>query len=217
MIVVAAAALLIGYAMGQTRAGSSAAGAAAASPDPATPALLATATRTAELIELAVLRTRVAQPPPTAVCAPPTATPTVVAPATATPTPVPPLAAGQPLPYAGNWTVTVTAASFLSSFGDLSAEGTFARVDLLVVNGEATPRAFPYAELVLRDAQGRPFAPSLLVAARNEAGFFSPFSPSLPTPGFVVFDVATDATAPFVLESTADPAFRVTVELARRG
>ena len=41
--------------------------------------------------------------------------------------------------------------------------------------------------------------------------------PSLPTNGFVIFDVATDAVGPFILESTADPAFRVVIEVQLRG
>jgi hypothetical protein len=33
----------------------------------------------------------------------------------------------------------------------------------------------------------------------------------------MIFDIAKDATGPFILESKTDPTFRVTVDVAKRG
>jgi hypothetical protein len=105
----------------------------------------------------------------------------------------------------------------MPNFSDLTPEGIYAKVNLTITNNTGNSRSFPYEELVLRDGQGRSFISPNEIKTRNEAGWFSPFPPSLPTDGFVIFDIATDAVGPFILESTADPTFRVQIELEQRG
>ncbi len=180
-------------------------------------AFAATATRVAEEIELEFLRAQASQTPAPVFCTPPPETPTAIPTPTVEATPVPPVASGQPLPYGEDWTVTVTGLSLLPAFAGQTAEGAFAKVDLTIINNEEAAQAFPYSDLVLRDAQGRAFLPDPIVATQNEAGFYAVFPPSLPTPRFVVFDVAADAEGPFVLESTTDPTFRVEVSQERSG
>jgi hypothetical protein len=178
----------------------------------------AQATQTAEHTELDRLRTQVAQTPSPAVCAPPpTSTPTPSSTPTVVPTLVPPVAEGQPLPYAGNWTVAVDDVSLLPNFADLTPQGIYAKVSLTITNNSSVAHAFPYGDLDLRDVQGRTFVTPVEVKTLNEAGWFSPFPPNLPTEGFIIFDIATDATGPFILESTKDPTFRVQIELQARG
>lgn len=218
IVVILAAVLLLGFTVGRLTAEGNGAEAAMAASPPAGAGDSAGATQTAEHLELARLRTQVAQTPAPAVCTPPpTSTPTPSPTPTVVPTLVPPVAAGQPLPYAGDWTVTVNDVSLLTNFVDVTPQGIFVRVSLTIVNNTGTARAFPYKELDLRDTQGRTFVTPIEVITRNEAGWYSLFPPNLPTDGFVIFDVAADATGPFVLESTADPTFRVQVALENRG
>jgi hypothetical protein len=175
----------------------------------------ATATRMAELDELDELRTRVAQP---LVCTPAaTSTPAPTATPLPTATLVPPVAAGQPMTYAGDWTVTVQIISLVPTFDILTADGTYAIVRLTLVNGTAAPRVFPYEELVLRDEHGNVYLPDSQARAVNAAGWFSVVPPSTPTDGMVIFDIQTDAHGPFILESSVDPTFRVEVEEEIRG
>ena len=219
-------ALLVGFWAGQLWSARPVT-AAQATPQPATntpgtvaspvSAFAATATRVAEELELDFLRAQASQTPPPVVCTPPPVTPTVTPTPTVLVTLVPPVASGQPRSYRDDWTVTVTGLSLVPSFAGQTAEGTFAKVDLTITNDTEAARVFPYGDLVLRDAQGRAFLPDPVVAAQNEAGFFSVFPPSLPTPGFVIFDIAADAGETFVLESTTDPTFRVEVSQARSG
>jgi hypothetical protein len=216
-IVIMSTLLVLGFIIGRLTAAGS--GAAAADASPVSGAIdAAGATRTAEHAELERLRTQVARTPPPAVCTmPPTSTPTPSPTATATPTLVPPVAAGQPLPYAGDWTVTVDDVSMLPNFFNLTPKGIYAKVSLTITNDTGKARAFPYKELDLRDAQGRTFVTPIEIISSNQAGWFSPFAPNLPSDGFVIFDIATDATGPFILESTADPTFRVQIAPVARG
>jgi len=171
------------------------------------PESAATATRAAELAELSDLRTQVADG---LVCTP-------AATATATPTPVPPVAAGAPMPYGEDWTVTVKDVALRPTFGSSTAKGVYVQVNITAVNNATTPQSFPYDDLVLRDASGRVFLPALDVKVQNEGEYFMVYPPSVPTDGFVVFDAPADAKGPFILESTTVSTFRVMVEEAARG
>jgi hypothetical protein len=170
----------------------------------------ATATRAAELDELSRLRTQVAQPPP--IC-----TPAATATPTATPTPVPPVAAGQPVPYADDWTLTVRDATTAEEFGGMQAVGRFVRIDLTIVNGGPEGRRFPFGDLALLAGDGRVFEPSSDATIRAGTSWLMSFPPSLPTEAAVVFDVADDVGESFVLQSRDDPTFRVAVALVQRG
>jgi hypothetical protein len=177
--------------------------------------LEATATRMAELAELDQLRTQVAQP---LVCTPAaTSTPQPTATPLPTATLVPPATAGLPMPYAGDWTVTVDVAALVPTFDVLTADGSYAIVRLALINHTATPRAFPYEELVLRDENGNIYLPDTQVRSVNAAGWFTIVPPSTPTDGMVIFDIQTGAHGPFVLESSVDPTFRVEVSEEIRG
>jgi hypothetical protein len=59
--------------------------------------------------------------------------------------------------------------------------------------------------------------PDTQVRSLNAAGWFAIVPPSTPTDGIVIFDIQVDAHGPFVLESTADPTFRVEVKEEIRG
>ena len=166
----------------------------------------ATATWNAELGELADLRTQVARPSSTADCRP-----VGVATPDATPSLVPPAGMHEPIPYGADWTVTANTVTMRPTFDIFTATGIYAQVSLTITNNTDASQSFPYEDLVLRDEQGRIFIPDMSVRNLNEAGWYSPFPPNLPTGGFIVFDVATDAKGPFVLESTVDPTFRIRV------
>ncbi len=216
-LLVALGALVVGFLAGQAWLG----GPASAQTATVVPSE-ATATREAELAELERLRTQVAQTPPAVVCTPaPTATATPTPAPTATPTSVPPVAAGEPVPYGDDWTVTVTGLGLSPNIGDQVATGVFATVELTVRNEGTQTAAFPFDQLVLLDSAGRTFQVSVTgsVAARlrGPAGWGTPFDPGIPADAVVVFDVAAASEGPFVLESTTDPTFRVEVSQERSG
>jgi hypothetical protein len=172
----------------------------------------ATATRQAELDELNQLRTQVAQ---TVVCVQPTATETPLP--TATPTPVPPVAMGQPLTYAGDWTVVVTGVVVAPSAGS-TPNGKLIQVNVTVTNNGDSGRKFPFDHWHLVDAGGRVFT----IADTATTQLYGPswylgIDPSVPADFHIVFDVAADAGSAFVLESDDDPTFRVAVQLQLLG
>jgi hypothetical protein len=175
-----------------------------------TPVANATATRDAELQELAQLRTQVAQ----------AATPCAQTPTpTATPTPAPPAAQGQPLPYGENWTVAVTGAATATNVGDSVPKGVYVLVNLTITNNEATKRFFTYADLRLLDNQGREYLSDVFVSSRVpiDQPINFQFDPSVPADTVAVFDVTLDAGQSFILESTSDPTFREQVNIEMRG
>ena len=215
---VALAALFVGFLAGQNRLGGPA-GAQDETPNP----VEATATREAELEELERLRAQVAGSPVAIVCTPaPTATATPTPAPTATPTLVPPVASGEPVPYAGDWTLTATGVALQATVGGQTATGVFAAVELTILNDGSVQQPFPFAELRLLDSEGRTFQPAVAatVDAALEAGvggWYFPFAPGIPADVVVVFDVAADAEGPFILQSTQNPTFRVEVSQERSG
>ena len=215
---VALAALFVGFLAGQTRLG----GPASAQYETPSPAD-ATATREAEVEELERLRAQVSGSPVPAVCTPaPTATTTPTPAPTATPTPVPPVAAGEPVPYADDWMVTVTGLGLQPTIRTQTATGVFAAVELTIVNEGTAQRPFPLDEFVLVDSAGRTFTPSVAASvdaalAAGVGGWNALVAPGIPTDAVVVFDVAEDAGEAFILQSTEDPTFRVEVSRARSG
>ena len=169
----------------------------------------ATATRAAEVAELSDLRTQVAGG---SIC-----TPAAGAAESATPTPVPPVAAGAPMPYGDDWTVTVVDIAMMPTVRDVKAPGQFAKVSIIAVNNTSDDERFPYDTLQLRDATGRVFRTSQAANGEDIANWYARFPPSVAQGGYVYFDVAIDAKGPFVLESTTDPNFRVLVDVEVRG
>lgn len=203
-----ALAVLAGFIAGRAMGDSSGVGALATEPD-------ATATRAAELTEIAQWQTRVAQP---VVCTPaPSPTPTETPTPVPTPTLVPPAQMGQELAYAGNWTVVVT--GFTAAPSGAAAPGNkLMQVHVRVTNHEAQPRRFRFDDWRLVDARGRTFL--LSITATSELygpGFVINLDPSLPRTFTLVFEVTGDAGPGFILESAADPTFRVAVVLQQLG
>ncbi|MFL5761836.1 MAG: hypothetical protein ACJ789_19225 [Thermomicrobiales bacterium] len=175
-----------------------------------TPVTGATATREVELQELEALRTQVAQ----------SATPCAQTPTPSpSPTPAPPAAQGTPLPYGENWTIAVKGAATATNVLDSVPKGVFVLVNLTITNNELAGRFLEYQDFRLRDAQGRVFVSQPFVSSRVQTDhpINFKFDPNLPTETVVVFDVALDAGQSFILESTADPAFREQVDLEMRG
>jgi hypothetical protein len=200
--------VLAGFIAGRAMGGGSGAGALATEPD-------ATATRAAELRELDDLRTKVAQP---VICTPaPSPTPTETPTPAPTPTLVPPAPMGQELTYTGNWTVVVT--GFTAAPGGKASPGNkLVQVHVRVTNNEAQPRRFRFDDWRLVDAQGRVFLLSITATSDLYGpGFVANLPPSLAQELTLVFEVAADAGPGFILESAADPTFRVAVVLQQLG
>jgi hypothetical protein len=213
--------LAIGFAAGRAWSG-----APAAAVDDAGAA--ATVTRQAEVTELAELRTRVAQTPVPVVCTTqPTATPTftpspTVSPSpTATPTPAPPAAMNEPLDFRGTWTVAITdvtkAATVRGGNDSATAKGVYVVVGVTLVNNESENQRFPVGDLVIVDEKGREFESSYYETLMVSRNFNQVFPPAVSTDTVWVFDVAADIGNRFILESRADPTFRVQLEVVLRG
>jgi hypothetical protein len=171
----------------------------------------ATATRAVEEAELAALRTQVAE------LATACAQAACVMPGSPTPTPVPALPMGRAVTYPGDWSVMVTGATLRPTVDDLPGQGPFVQVEVEVINQGSEPRQFPFRDWVLIDAAGRTYRLTADTGASFETGWFRPLTPSLPEQLNVLFAVAADAGDRFILESVADPTFRIQLELAARG
>lgn len=130
-----------------------------------------------------------------------------------------PAVTGESLSYGDGWTIEVTDATKLPAIRDYAAEGVFVAVALRITNDTASGRFFPFDQLILLDEQERPFIVNGFITNQyaNSAGIHHTFPPSLPTGTAVVFDVREDVGDSFVLQSTADPTFRVRIDLALRG
>jgi hypothetical protein len=179
----------------------------------------ATATRQAELTEVAALRTEVAALR-TQVAALKQATPTPTSSPTPTATPVPPKAMNEPVPYVDAWTITVAdvskAPTVTGGNETKTAQGVYVVVRLTATNDGREGRRFPFQEFILVDERGRVFDPttyeSILVSDNWQS-----LPPSIPTDTAIVFDVTTDVGNSFILESRTDPTFRVALEVVLRG
>jgi hypothetical protein len=170
----------------------------------------ATATREAELEELHALQTQVAQP---LACTPaPTSTPSPTA------TPVPPSQTGVPLAYGDIWTITVLGISPAMSPPDAEVTGKLMQVNLTASHSAPTGKLPPLTDFRLVDSNGHFSVPS---TALNQSVFGSGWglhvSPGVTANLSVVFDVAADAGDSFILESNADPMFRVAMTVEQRG
>jgi hypothetical protein len=171
-----------------------------------------TATREAELAELHALQTEVAQPK---VCTPaPTETPVP----TATPTEVPLAATGVPLSYLGVWTITVVGISPAPIINDAKPAGKFMQVNLTLAHSARDAQFISVADFLLTDSQGR-FAAPLAVSspAMVDQGWQYAVDPGVTRNRAIIFDVAADAGDSFILESKADPTFRVAMTVEQRG
>ena len=173
--------------------------AVAATPD-------ATATRQAELDELHALQTQVAEP---LVCSPvPTATATQVPLATT----------GELLPYLDIWSITVLGIAPAVAPNDLRPDGKFMQLNLTAAHSASTPQLLALTKFVLTDSDGVFAVPGISVNQK----FFGPgwalhIQPGVTENLSVIFDVAAAAGDSFILESNADPTFRVGMTVEQRG
>jgi hypothetical protein len=173
----------------------------------------ATATREAELKELDDLRTQVANPP---VCTP-APTETGIS-ATATATEVPLAQTGVPLPYLDIWTITVLGIAPTPGSPEAQPQGQFMQVNLTVSHSSRKPETLLLPRFVLADGSGR-FS-SIDIAVNQK--IFGPFwglslESGVTENRSMIFDVAADAGSSFILESNADPTFRVALTVEQRG
>jgi hypothetical protein len=94
----------------------------------------------------------------------------------------------------------------------------FAVVGMNVRNDASAERSFDFWSLRLVDASGRVFEPAIAATVvANTSHPYTGFDPGIPRDVALVFDVAADTGERFILESTADPTFRVEVMLTRLG
>ena len=165
-----------------------------------------TATREAELEELADLRTQVAQKP---VCTPA---------ADVTPTEVPAAPTGTPLPYRDIWTITVHGIAPMPGSDAVKPSGQFMQVNLAVSHSSTKSEIFPFADFVLRDNSGRV---AVIDQTINRQIFGNAWLlgvlPGATEERSLVFDVPADAGSSFTLESQVDPTFRVAMTVEQRG
>jgi hypothetical protein len=165
-----------------------------------------TATREAELKELDNLRTQVAEKP---ACTP---APDV------TPTEVPAAPTGTPLPYRDIWTITVHGIAPLPGSDAAKPSGQFMQVNLAVSHSSTKSEIFPFGDFVLLDDSGRM---AVIDQSINRQIFGNAWllgvKPGATEERSLVFDIPTDAGGNFVLESQADPSFRVAMTVEQRG
>lgn len=173
----------------------------------------ATATREAEIDELNYLRTQVANQP---VCSP-MATETSVLP-TPSPTEAPISLMGNPVPYAGIWTITVLGITPTPAVTVAPPTGKYMQVNLSASHAQRTSQILRLTDFLLRDSMDRFSVPS---AGTNREIFgnlwMASVDPGVSMNAAIVFDVAADAGDSFILESNADPTFRVAMTVEQRG
>jgi len=170
----------------------------------------ATATRDAELDELHALQTQVAQP---MVCTPPpTNTPTP------TPTQVPPAQTGVPVSYNGDWTITVLGIAPTIAPNDFRPTGKLMQVNLTASHRAATPKFPALNDFRLVDSTGQFSVPDLTLSqALYGANWGLAVQVGVTENIAIAFDVAKDAGDNYILESNADPTFRVAMTVEQRG
>jgi hypothetical protein len=168
-----------------------------------------TATREAELAELHALQTEVARPQE---CTPAVPTPTPTA------TLVPLSQTGEPLAYGEAWTVTVLGINPAIIPDGSQPTGKFMQVNLELSHSAREAQIFPYADLILTDSTGK-FSLVSQGASRAFQGnsWLSAIVPGTTELRSMIFDVAADAGDSFILESNADPTFRVAMTVEQRG
>jgi hypothetical protein len=170
-----------------------------------------TATREAELAELHALQTQVAQP---AVCTP-AVSPTADS---ATATPVPASATGVPLSYRDKWTITVVGIVPVPGSDTVRPAGNFMQVSMVLSHSQTSIQFVPYTDFMLSDGAGRYSAVDQGVN-RGLLGndWLLGVQPGEARDWSLIFDVAADAGDSFLLESKADPMFRVAMTVEQRG
>jgi hypothetical protein len=169
----------------------------------------ATATRQAELEELHALQTQVAEPlvcTPVAAAVPPTATQ------------VPLASTGVLLPYLDIWVISILGIAPALAPNDLRPNGKFMQLNLTAAHSASTPQLLALTKFVLMDSGGAFAVPEISVNQKFfGTGWGLHIQPGVTENLSVVFDVAADAGDSFILESNADPTFRVGMTIEQRG
>jgi hypothetical protein len=116
------------------------------------------------------------------------------------------------------WTITVLGISPTVNPDGVKPAGKLMQVSLTASHADASAKLPPLPDFRLVDSKGR-F--SVVDIALNQSKFGSDWGLSV-NPGVtatvsVVFDVAADAGDSFILESNADPTFRVAMTVEQRG
>lgn len=127
-----------------------------------------------------------------------------------------PLTMGMPVAYGDGWTITATDLSLEADAASLTPHGVFAVVTITIENTRRTPRHFPVGDLRLESA-GILYALDLDATNRTGNGVYQRFPTDAPQATVIVFDLPANALGPFILQSVSDPAFRILVDLPRRG
>jgi hypothetical protein len=178
----------------------------------------ATATRAAELEEVAALQTQVAdlQTQVASLQSQVAAGGAEASPAV-TPTPVPPVSMGQEVTFDGTWAITVVDATSRLAVAEHVAEGIFIELSIRITNNSNDPNVFPFERFVLTDDKGRSVGANLAASSSLEGAQSRTVEAWRTVDLRYVFDVLPDAGESFVFESTDDPLFRIAVTLAQRG
>jgi hypothetical protein len=131
---------------------------------------------------------------------------------------VPLAQSGAPLPYLDIWTLTVLGIAPTPANDEVRPAGQFMQVNLTVQHSASTAESLSYLDFILTDSAGR-F--SVIDQAINRAFFGNDWlfgtAPGVTESRAWIFDVATDAGDEFILESNADPTFRVALKIEQRG
>lgn len=176
----------------------------------------ATATRTAELLELDDLRTKVAIPVVCTPAASPTPSPTVEP--TATATLVPAVPAGREVAHGEALAVTATSIESAGGTNDMTPSGKYVRVNVDIRNLAASGQVPPYNEWRLVDTAGNRYGVDFTASALMVGPQWgSVIAANATESRGVIFDVAADAGETFVLESETQPGFRIELTIVVRG
>jgi hypothetical protein len=125
---------------------------------------------------------------------------------------------GTPLPYLSIWTVTVLSINPFPFSDQVTPEGKFMRVNMLAAHSSPKPETLLLPLFVLRDDRGRIASPNISTNQKIFGADWSlTVSPAVAENRDMVFDVAKDAGDSFILESNADPTFRVAMTVEQRG
>ena len=137
---------------------------------------------------------------------------------TATATQVPPSGTGVPLSYAGIWTITVVGIVPIPGTDAVHPQGQFMQVTMTVSHSTDSSQLVPYTDFQLEDGAGRlSYVDQTINRTVLGNDWLLGVPPGTSQDRSLIFDVGTDATAPFLLESKSDPTFRVQMMIEQRG